>query len=84
MARFPPRGGENAFSVLVKSFALKGGALNPKKSVRIFTLSLTVISNKIQNLGVFGRAKVSKQYLRARKSNEIGKPKRDDKRGLRD
>jgi hypothetical protein len=34
MARLPPQGGENAFGVLVKLFALKGGALNPKKSVK--------------------------------------------------
>jgi hypothetical protein len=37
MARLPPQGGENAFGVLVKLFALKGGALNPKKSVRYST-----------------------------------------------
>jgi hypothetical protein len=29
MAKLPPQGGENAFGVLVKSFALKGGVLNP-------------------------------------------------------
>jgi len=31
MVGLPPRGGENAFGVLVKSFTLKGGVLNPLK-----------------------------------------------------
>jgi len=36
MARLPPQGGENACGVLVKSFTLKGGVLNPlKKFIRI-------------------------------------------------
>jgi hypothetical protein len=32
MARLPPQGAENAYGVLVKSFTLKGGVLNPQKS----------------------------------------------------